>query len=85
MTSSMSRQAILDKIAVVLGEIVGEDDLALTEATTADEVPDWDSINHVKLLITLEDELGFRFETSETSSLDNVGQLVDLVERKLSA
>lgn len=85
MTSIISREAILEKIATVLGEIVGEDDLSLTEATTADEVPEWDSINHVKLLISLEDELGFRFETSETSSLDNVGQLVDLVQRKLSA
>jgi len=80
----LNRQTLVEKIAEVLGEIVGEENLVLTEATTADEVPDWDSINHVKLLIGLEEDLDIQFETSETGSLANVGQLVALLERKLA-
>ena len=80
----MDRQAIITKIAEVLGDVVGDDNLVLTEATTAEDVEDWDSINHVKLLIGLEEDLDIHFETSETGSLANVGELVALLERKLA-
>lgn len=83
-TQALTRAEILAKIRDVLAEVVDDDSLTLTEITTADDVPDWDSINHVKLLIGLESDLGFRFETEEVSGLHNVGELVDLVQKKLS-
>jgi len=79
----LNRIDLLSKVRDTLADIVDDGALHLTEATTADEVPDWDSINHVKLLIALESDLGFRFETSEVSGLRNVGELIDLLEKKL--
>ena len=58
--------------------------LGAQELRTAEDVDAWDSINHVKLLIGLEADLGFRFETDEVSGLHDVGELVDLVQKKLS-
>jgi len=79
----MTRVEILGKIRDVLSDVVDDPSLQLSEATIADDVPDWDSINHVKLLIGLESDLGFRFETQEVSGLKNVGELIDVVQRKL--
>ena len=79
-----TRGEILVKIRDILAEVVDNDSLHLSETTTADEVRDWDSINHVKLLIGLETDLGFRFETEEVSGLHNVGELIDIVQKKLS-
>jgi acyl carrier protein len=81
--SKMTRTEILAKIRDVLADVVDDPSLQLSETTTADDVPEWDSINHVKLLIGLESDLGFRFETQEVSGLKNVGELADLVQRKL--
>jgi acyl carrier protein len=67
----------------VLADVIDDPSLQITEATTAEDVPDWDSINHVRLLIGLESDLGFRFETQEVSGLKNVGELVEVVQRKL--
>jgi acyl carrier protein len=79
----MTRAELLDKLSKILGEIVEDDNLRLTEATTADDVADWDSTNHVRFLVAIESEMGFRFETAEIGMLQNVGQLMDLVESKM--
>ena len=78
-----SRSEILTTIRDVLADVVDDPALQISESTTADDVSEWDSINHVKLLIGLESELGFRFETQEVSGLKNVGELIDVVQRKL--
>lgn len=78
-----SRSEILTTIRDVLADVVDDPSLQISESTTADDVSEWDSINHVKLLIGLESELGFRFETQEVSGLKNVGELIDVVHRKL--
>lgn len=81
--SGLTRADILTKIRDILAEVTDDDNLQLSESTTAQDVPEWDSINHVKLLIGLESELGFRFDTEEVGGLKNVGELIDLVEKKL--
>jgi acyl carrier protein len=83
MASTTTRQEILDKIRGVLAEVLDNQSLQLTEGTIADQVEDWDSINQVKLLIGLEDEMHIRFAASEIEGLKNVGALIDLIERKL--
>ena len=81
--ASKSRSEILTTIRGVLADVVDDPSLQISESTTADDVPEWDSINHVKLLIGLESDLGFRFETQEVSGLKNVGELIDVVQKKL--
>jgi len=79
----VNREQILGKIRDVLADVVDDDSLQLTEATVADDVPEWDSINHVKLLIGLEQEFHIRFDTEELGGLKNVGELIDLIQTKL--
>ena len=57
--------------------------LQLTPATTANEVEGWDSIMHINLIVAAEKEFGVRFTTSEVMSLRNVGDLTELITRKL--
>lgn len=84
MIASTTRADILLKIRDVLAEVVDDSDLQLTEASTAKEVAEWDSINHVKLLMGLESEFGIRFETDEVAGIPNVGGLINLIQSKLS-
>jgi len=79
----MKRSEILERIRSTLSEIVDDPGLKLTEATTAKDVREWDSVNHVKLVIALEGQLGFRLDTDEISGPENVGELIDLIQKKL--
>lgn len=81
----MNREELLKKVSEILGEIVDDENLQLTEEMIADDVADWDSTNHVRLMIAIELTFGIRFETSEIASPENVGALIDLIESKQKA
>ena len=76
---NMTRQEILERVAQHLGEVLDLEGLKLTETSTAEDFEDWDSVNHVRLLIRIEQDLGFQFSTDDVSMVKNVGQLVDLI------
>jgi acyl carrier protein len=57
-------------------------DLDLTEATTADEVPGWDSLSHIEVIAAVEEEFGVRFKALEVIRLKNIGELQALVDKK---
>ena len=63
--------------------LLDDDTIVVTDETVASDVVDWDSTNHVRLIVALEEELGIRFETDEITAPELVGQLVDLIASKL--
>ena len=81
----MDRAEVLEVLANIMRDVFDEDDLVVTEDTTAEDVADWDSANHVRLIIAVEGEFGIRFETDEITAPDTVGELVDMIEAKLAA
>jgi acyl carrier protein len=85
MRGTKSRKEILALIQNILADVLDNEALQLAENTTAEDVEHWDSINQVKLLIALENELNIRFAAPEVEGVKNVGALVDLVERTLAA
>jgi len=80
----MTRAELLTKIRDMLADIVDEPDLKITESTVAEDVAEWDSVNHVKLIIALEADRKVRFEPDEISSPQDVGGLIDLIEQKIA-
>ena len=78
----MTRDDTRAMIRDILAELLDDPSLVLTDSTVASDVAEWDSINHVRLLLSLEQELGLRFVNEEADDLPNVGALVDLVQRK---
>jgi acyl carrier protein len=81
----MNRDGIRAKVQEILRDVVDDDSVAITDDTVADDVVDWDSTNHVRLIVALEEDLGIRFETDEISAPESVGELVDLIQSKLAA
>ena len=81
----MERQAIYDHLSETLADILDVDSVTLEDATTADQLPGWDSIAHIKLIISLEGEFGIRFTPEEAAAPENVGKFVDLIQQKVDA
>ena len=79
----LSRDDIRHRITEILADIVDDETLELDDSTTADDVEEWDSLNHVKLIVAVEQAFNVRFEVDEITVPQNVGELVDLVARKL--
>jgi acyl carrier protein len=61
-----------------------DDELTISEATTAADIDGWDSMAHINLLIAIERRFGVKFSTSEIASLGNRGQNVGSMLRLLA-
>lgn len=75
----MERNEILKKITEIARDVFDNDEVELTEATTAADVEEWDSLSHLSLISDIEDEFGIRFTLAEVSGSKNVGELVDAI------
>lgn len=75
----MERNEILKKITEIARDVFDNDGVELTEATTAADVEEWDSLSHLSLVSDVEDEFGITFTLAEVSGSKNVGELVDAI------
>jgi acyl carrier protein len=73
----------LEKLTEVFRDVFEDDELIVSRQTTARDVADWDSLRHVTLMLSAEKAFGVRFSSSEVAGLKDVGELVDLVEKKV--
>ena len=64
---------------------VFDDDVVISETTTAPDVPGWDSLNHVRLMVALEKTFKVRFAAGEVNDWKNVGDLKKRLDEKLAA
>lgn len=75
-------EEILETLREIMIDVFDVDDLAITPATTADDIEEWDSLSHVRLLVTVERKFGIKFTNSEIESLKTVGDLVRVIAAK---
>ena len=81
----MQQQEIYAQLTGIFHDVFDDDTLVLTPELTAASVPEWDSFNHINLIVAVESIFKVKFQTAELESMHTVGHLVDLVEKKLAA
>lgn len=80
----MTDPEIYKKLDRVFRDIFDDIEIDLKPETSAADIPDWTSFNHVNLIVATEQAFGVKFSTSDIESLKNVGELVALVRSKLA-
>ena len=70
------------KLTEVFREVFDDDSIELTPETTANDIDDWDSIEHINLIAAVEDAFGMRFQMREVSGMKNVGEMVQIIESR---
>lgn len=78
-------KADLETLTLLFREVFDRDDLVLSRGTTASEVPEWDSLMHIQVIVAAEKKFGVRFAPGEIEGLKNVGEFLDLILRKAPA
>ena len=81
----MTADDIYVKLTDIFRDVFEDDALVLRPDMTAADVPDWDSLSHVRLVLTIQRKFGVTFSAAQTSSLKNVGDLVSLLQSRVKA
>ncbi len=74
----MDREEVYSRLKEVFQDVFDKE-VELSDATTAADVQGWDSLNHITLIGTIEDEFDIKFPMKDVVHMKNVGELVDKI------
>ncbi|HBH96107.1 MAG TPA: acyl carrier protein [Ruminococcaceae bacterium] len=72
-------EEIYSRLNDVFRDVFDDDSITVNESTTANDIEDWDSLNHITLIDAVESEFGVRFTMGEVSGMKNVGEMAEII------
>lgn len=75
---------ITERLKSIILKELKLDEFKFTEDTTAEQVPGWDSLSHLNVILAVEKDYNIRFKPFELLKLKNVKELQELIDNKLS-
>lgn len=78
----MEKQEILLQVEEIFRDVLDNEEIVLADATTANDVEDWDSLTHIQLIVAIEKHFKIKFTSREILSWNNVGEMVDCILSK---
>ena len=79
----MNTRPVIDRLADIMRDVFDDDGIQPTETMTAEDVEGWDSLSHIRLIVSIEKQFGIKFNNAEIEGLRNVGDLVKTIQSKL--
>ena len=79
----MSRSEIYDRLTEVFRDFFDDDDIVINDETTSDDIEDWDSLEHINLIVAIEQEFEMKFSMGEVTGMKNVGAMVDIIQERI--
>ena len=79
----MTREMLFEGVQDIFRDIFNEEDMVIEDKISSDDVEEWDSLNHINLVSTIEKEFEIRFALGELMALKDVGAMIDLMVEKL--
>lgn len=78
----MDEAQIYTRLTQIFEDVFDEDSIKVTPELTAKDVDGWDSLTHIRLILTIEKAFKIKFSTSEIGKLENVSDLVALIKAR---
>lgn len=75
----MDQREVFDRLDRVFRDVFDDDSIHVTPRTTADDIDDWDSLEHITLISAVEREFRMKFKMGEISSMRDVGEMARIV------
>lgn len=75
----MNREEVYEKLNEVFRDVFDDMEITINDATTADDIEDWDSLEHINLVVAIEKKFGIKFNMGEVGRMKNVGEMADVI------
>ena len=78
----MSEEEVYKRLNDVFRDVFDDDEIVVNAETTANDIEDWDSLEHINLIVSVEQEFGMKFNMNEVTTMKNVGDMVKIIEER---
>ena len=75
---------VYSKLTDIFRDVFDDDTIVAAPEMTADDVPEWDSLSHIRLILAVQKAFGIKMSAAQVASLKTVGDLADLIKAKSS-
>ena len=75
----MTREELFEEINEIFRDVFDDDTLVITDETNSEDIEDWDSLEHINLVVAMEKRFNMKFNIKEVGQLQNVGEMADLI------
>lgn len=75
----MTREDVYKRLNPVFRDFFDDQSIEVFDETTADDIEDWDSFEHINLIVAVENEFGITIPMGKTITMKNVGEMVDII------
>ena len=79
----MEREEIYERLNNVFRDVFDDESIVVNDSTTSNDIEDWDSLEHINLVVAVEQEFGIKFNMNEVTTMKNVGEMVDIIISRL--
>jgi acyl carrier protein len=79
----MDEAQIYARLAEIVAEVFDQDVVPLTSDLRVEDMDGWDSLSHVRFILTIEKSFKIKFLTSEIGTLETVGDLVAAIKSRV--
>ena len=78
----MTREEVFERLNEVFRDVFDDETIKVKDTTTADDIEDWDSLEHINLVVAVEKCFGIKFTMGEVTGMKNVGAMADIILEK---
>ena len=78
----MESSEVYERLTTVMRDVFDDDEIVARPDLTAADVEEWDSLRHIRLVLSVEKAFHISFSASEIGNLKNVGDLATLIQSK---
>jgi len=79
----MSREEAYVLLDEVFADVFDDDGIHVNDQTTADDIEDWDSLEHINLVVAVEKKFKIKFNMGEVNTFKNVGEMMDIILERI--
>ena len=79
----MTREEVFEKLNEVFRDVFDDDTITVNDNTTSNDIEDWDSLEHINLIVAVEKKFGMKFSMGEVTAMKNVGEMADIISGRI--
>lgn len=80
----MTKEQIYESLNTIFQDVFDDDEIVVNPSTCANDIENWDSFEHINLMVEIEHEFNVKFDIEEAKGFTNVGEMVEPILNKMN-